>query len=564
MQTDTIHTPDEAGERRIMPQRITSDMSAKKILEVLRNAGGYYLCNNERDVSQSDFKNRLMPMTTIRVAPYREAAGFFSFEVSGGASVHVDLMKKQVNPFEKLRIARKAMPRTLLQTACRGSNLFGYRHYRENVIRLTVREFAKYVDVWRVYDFLNYVPNMIPVFEEVQNAKKVLMPSICFSTGKEHTDDYYVKKVKEIFDVTGTDVIISIKNHSGLGTPKRIGDLVEAIRSQYPDIILHYHGCNTDGNDIGRMTAAILAGVKICDVSDHGYGSVYGQAPALSLIQSLEDYDKKAVGMNIEALVKCSDILRRELKIYEPFESPFRGHDPMVAFYKLTGGAVGSTFEQADKGGFLEQVPKIFNEMARVQIELGNWWSCTPGSQILWTTAVSNVLSGRYEKPSLDLKNLILGRYGPFPFYQPDEWIYEKVLEYQRADGKKWRQILAEEKGLPKLQSIDLEQQRNQMEKELKRSVSDEELVLYLQHPFDAVSFFKFEARYGKTWVLPPEVWFRRGGFKTGECINFKDEGGKPHRIEFVSCHREGKTALTSLLIDHTLHKLSVENLADN
>ncbi len=90
--------------------------------------------------------------------------------VSGGASVHVDLMRRQVDPFERLRIIRKAMPRTLLQTVVRGASLFGYRHYPENVMRLVVREFARYVDVWRVYDFLNHVPNMIPVFEEVQRA----------------------------------------------------------------------------------------------------------------------------------------------------------------------------------------------------------------------------------------------------------------------------------------------------------------------------------------------------------------------------------------------------------
>ncbi len=103
-----------------MDARLTRDMSPAEILATLRQVDGYYLCNNERDVSQSDFKNRLMPMTSVRVAPYREAAGFFSAEVTGGASVHVDLMRRQVNPFERLRIIRKAMPRTLLQTVVRG------------------------------------------------------------------------------------------------------------------------------------------------------------------------------------------------------------------------------------------------------------------------------------------------------------------------------------------------------------------------------------------------------------------------------------------------------------
>lgn len=542
-----------------MDGRITRDMQPAEILETLRRAKGYFLCNNERDVSQSDFKNRLMPVTTVRVAPYRDAAGFFSVEVSGGASVHMDLMHKQVNPFERLRIARKVMPRTLLQTVCRGANLFGYRHYPENVIRFVVRQFAKYVDVWRVYDFLNHVPNMVPVFEEVKRAGRLLMPSVCFSTGKEHTDEFYVGKVREILEVTGPDVIISIKNYAGLGTPKRIGQLVEAIVRAFPGIILHYHGCNTDGNDIGRMTAAILAGAKICDVADHGYGAIYGQAPALTLIQTLRDYDKKAEGISIQALLKSSDILRQERKIYEPFESPFRGHDPTVTHYKLTGGAVVSAFEQAERGGFFDRMPEILEEVARVQVELGNWWAVTPGSQILWTTAVSNVLYGRYERPSLDLQNLILGRYGPLPFYEPADWICEKVLEFHRRDGKKWHRILYDEGGMMPLPEPDLEEERRRLQTELGRPVSDEDLALYLQFPFDARAFFKFEAQYGKTWLLPPEVWYRQGGFKAGERITFADERGVPHYIEIISTRREGAYVYTTLSVDHSFQTISVK-----
>jgi len=541
-----------------MEGRITTDMDAGEILGMLRDADGYYLCNNERDVSQSDFKNRLMPMTTVRVAPHREATGFFSLEVSGGASPHVDLMRKQVNPFERLRIARRAMPKTLLQAVCRGASMFGYRHYPENVIRFTVREFAKYIDIWRVYDFLNHVPNMIPVFEEVQQAGRILMPSICFSTGKEHTDEYYVEKVKEILNVTGPDVIISIKNHSGLGTPKRLGQLVKAIRTSCPEVVLHYHGCNTDGNDIGRMIASVVAGVKICDVADHGLGAVYGQAPALTLIHNLEDYGKKAIGVDVKALVQASDVLRVERRIYEPFENLFRGHDPTVASYKLTGGAAGSTFEQADKGGFLDRMREILEEMGKVQVELGNWWSVTPGSQILWTTAVNNVLYGKYERPSLDLKNLIMGRYGPLPFYDPQEWICQKVLEYQRSDGKKWHQVIAEEGGVIKPRDADLEREREKLENEVGRPVTNEDLALYLLYSFDTVSFLKFEARYGKTWLLPPEVWFRKGGFEAGEIITFEDEQGKPHHIEVISTRREGGTVITSLLVDHEFNTLTV------
>jgi len=145
-----------------------------------------------------------------------------------------------------------------------------------------VREFAKYLEVWRVFDFLNYIPNMISVFEEVKKADKLLEPCICFSTGPEHTDEYYVSKVREILEVTGEDIILCIKNHGGLGTPARIGRLVAAIKQTFPDLIIHYHGHNTDGNDIGRILEAVKNGAKIVDAGDHAFTGFYGPPPILT------------------------------------------------------------------------------------------------------------------------------------------------------------------------------------------------------------------------------------------------------------------------------------------
>ncbi|MGA2027289.1 MAG: pyruvate carboxylase, partial [Syntrophobacteraceae bacterium] len=182
-----------------MPERnrVSPHMPAGEILDFLRHTPGVFLTNNERDVSQSDFKCRIMPQTTLKAAPYRDAAGYFGFEIFGGATVHIDLMKKQINPFEKLRLVRKAMPNTLIQGLCRGRNLFGYRPYPDNVIEMTVRLCSKYIDIWRMYDFLNHIPNLVVAANAVKEAGKVLMPCLCFSTGVGHTDDFYVKKVEE-------------------------------------------------------------------------------------------------------------------------------------------------------------------------------------------------------------------------------------------------------------------------------------------------------------------------------------------------------------------------------
>ncbi|MCX7817373.1 MAG: pyruvate carboxylase [Syntrophales bacterium] len=534
-------------ERRITPREL-KEKGVRYVLDKIRRQRGFYITNTERDLSQSDFKNRVMPHTQLLVAKERNDAGYFSIEISGGASVHVDLLRKQINPLEKLRVLSEKMPDTLFQTLCRGINLFGYRPYPENVIRLTVRTFARYVHVWRVFDFLNYVPNMIPVFEEVKAAGCILEPAICFSTGPEHTDEFYLRKVAEILEVTGPDIILCIKNHGGLGTPRRIGQLVRSIHERYPELIIHYHGHNTDGADLGRIVEAVKNGAKIVDASDHAFTGFYGPPPLLTVVDVLEDYGYPAVGINRQAVIDTSSKLRPERIHYRDFESQFLGFDPTVQIHKLPGGATGSSFEQAQKGGFLHRMPEILeHELPRVQVELGNWWSVTPGSQILWTTAANNVLKGvRYKDASDDLKNLMLGRYGEFPFYRPADEIYKAVF------GSDWKSIVEKEYGYQKIEDVDLEVEKRVLEHRIGKQATEEELVLYLQHPNDAVEFFKFEAKFGKTWVLPPNVWFRRGGFSMGEKLEIPDTSGRLHSIEIGPQRKtkEGDT-ITYMIIDH-------------
>jgi pyruvate carboxylase len=534
-------------DERITPREFQAK-SVSYVLDKIRNNKGYYITNTERDLSQSDFKNRIMPHTQLLAAKPRNEAGFFSIEITGGASVHVDMLRKQMNPLEKLEVLGQSMPDTLFQTLCRGINLFGYRPYPDNVVRLTVQSFARYVHVWRVFDFLNYIPNMIPVFEEVKKAGRILEPSICFSTGPEHTDAFYVDKVRQIIEVTGEDIILCIKNHGGLGTPKRMGELVEAILEKYSDLIIHYHGHNTDGADIGRIVSAVRKGAKIVDASDHAFTGFYGPPPILTVLDILDDHGYHAAGIDRQAIMDTSNVLRPEREYYRDFESQFLGFDPTVQIHKLPGGATGSSFEQAVKGGFLHRMPEILQkELPQVQLELGNFWSVTPGSQMLWTTAVNNVLkNARYKDSSDDLKNLMLGRYGEFPFYRPADEIYKAVF------GPDWKEIVECDTCYQKIEDVDLDVEKKVLEHRLGRTATEDELVLYLQHPNDAIDFFKFEAKYGKTWVLPPSIWFRKGGFTLGEKFEVPDVFGRLHTIE-IGPQRKTKSgdAATYLIIDH-------------
>lgn len=189
----------------------------------------------------------------------------------------------------------------------------------------------------------------------------------------------------------------------------------------------------------------------------------------------------------------------------------------------------------------------LHKELPRVQKELGNFWSVTPGSQILWTTAVANVLGEeRYGNPSGDLRNLLLGKYGPFPFYKPDLWLYEKIL------GDDWQNLIGREGGSEEIEDMDLGQERYSLAEELKVEPTDEQLVLYLQHPKDAVAFFNFEEEFGTAHVLPPSIFFKKGGFDIGEKISFRDKDGKEHLIEIgPSPITDTGETLVYLTVDH-------------
>jgi pyruvate carboxylase len=229
---------------------------------------------------------------------------------------------------------------------------------------------------------------------------------------------------------------------------------------------------------------------------------------------------------------------------------------PTVQIHKLPGGAMGSSLEQASKGGFLDKMPTILhNELPKVQKELGNYWSVTPGSQILWTTAVSNVLEGdRYGNPSGDLKNLLLGKYGPFPFYRPADWIYEKAF------GPDWEDVLKEEGGVENIEDMDIDKERETLTEKLGREPTGQQLVTYLQHPNDAVEFFKFEEKFGQSYVLPPAIFLRQGGFQLGETLVFRDHDGKEHLIEIGPSQQDddGKTNVY-LNVDHYQRAFIIE-----
>lgn len=545
-------------------------MSPSEIIKKVRSLNGVGITSTGmRDAGQSDYKNRLRMFDLRTLAPYYNKMGLFSAECHGGARWHVGIMNRKESPFEEIEILREEMPNVLLQTLIRETNLWGYRPYPKNVIKYVVQRVD--IDVWRCFSFLNDIRNMRAVAEVVMNRGRLFEPAISFTQADWATNAYYLKVVDEIVSLCGgvDEIILCIKDMAGVGSPERIRSLIDAIKQKYPDLVIQYHRHITDGLALPALLAAAEAGAKILDAQEDSLTRFYGQAPILALQAYLEEAGIK-VHLNREAAEGAVQKVREWIGFYDWAESPFRGFDHNVTKHRMPGGAFPSSFEQAEKGGFLHLMPDILKVMSLYN-QIVKYFDVTPGSQITWVTCsgivnkyakehgrtgVDNLIRllekfvnekrqnfskmTKKEQEALlqlfrnapgDFKNLLLGGYGKLPVGWPDNWVYQSTF------GEEWREKIKERKELSPLDTLkdeDLEIQRRELSEKIGRPPTEEEFILYLMHPKDTIEYINFKEKYGEaSKVIPTNIW-KEGLKKPGNKVEF-ELWGKPYSIELVS-----------------------------
>ena len=549
-------------------------MKPAEIVNKLRDLDGVAItCTGMRDAGQSDYKNRHRIYDLKLLAPYYEEMNLFSSECHGGARWHVGVMNRKEDPFEEIEILRERMPSVMLQTLIRETNLFGYRPYPKNVIEYVVQRVD--IDVWRCFSFLNDVRNMRAVAEVVMKRGRLFQPAISFTQSDWTTNEYYLSVVKDIVDLcAGTDeIVLCIKDMAGVGSPERISSLVDAIKQKYPDLVIQYHRHATDGLAMPALLAAAKAGAKVLDAEEDSLTRFYGQAPILALQAYLEESGINVV-LDREMAEKAVQKVREWIGHYEWAESPFKGFDHTVTSHRMPGGAFPSSFEQAEKGGFLHLMPAILKVMSLYN-KIVKYFDVTPGSQITWVTCsgivnkyakekgeagvqhVIDLLTKLVEEKNQnfkamneeeqaellklfatapgDFKNLLLGGYGRLPMGWPDEWVYRSAF------GEEWKEKLKERKEVSPLEQLkddNLDQIRNDLADAIGRKPTEEEFILYLMHPKDALGIIEFREQYGDTpLVLPTNVW-REGLKNPGDKVEFI-LWGQPYCIELVSIGSE-------------------------
>lgn len=553
---------------------VTPNMETNEVLKKIRDSKKVFFTSTAmRDAGQSDYKNRLRIHDLLTLAPLYNEMGLFSAECHGGARWHVGIMNRKEDPFEEIRLLRASMPNVLLQTLVRETSLWGYRPYPKNIIEYVVA--CVDIDVWRCFSFLNDIRNMKTIAEIIMKRGKIFEPTISFTDADWATDTYYLGVVDEIISLCGgtKHIILAIKDMAGVGTTKRIGRLIDAIKQRYPELIIQYHRHMTDGLALPAYLSAAMAGAKIFDVEEDSLVRFYGQPPILAV----EAYFREA-GIDVHlnrALAEEAVLKVREwINNYAWAESPFKGFDHMVTYHRMPGGAFPSSFEQASKGNFLDLMPAILRVMSLYN-QIIHYFDVTPGSQITWVTCSGivnryakeqgsagiknlirllekfiyekgqdfNAMSQEEQEELLslfknapdDFKNLILGQYGRLPDGWPADWVYESTFGSQWKEKIKLRKETSPDENS---KNEDLERLRWNLKDAIGRNPTDEEFVLYLMHPKDTIEYIEWRDKFGEApLVLPTNVW-RNGLKKPGDKVEF-DLWGKPYCIELVSIGAE-------------------------
>lgn len=366
-----------------------------------------------RDGQQSLWATRMPVGDMLPILPKMDRVGYWAIEAWGGATFDTCLRFLDENPWDRLRSIKSKTPNTRLSMLSRGQNLVGYKHYSKDVVnRFIAAAHRNGIDVFRVFDALNDIRNVVDNAEAIKACGGHFEGAISYTLSPVHTLDSFLEYGQQLKDL-GADSI-AIKDMAGMLTPYRTERIVKAFNAEI-GLPIHVHCHYVGGMAPANYLKAAEAGAAIVDTAAAPLAFGNSQ-PAVEMLVAAMQESRYDTGLDLGLLFEISEYWEEVRK---------RGHykrgvssltHMKVYSHQVPGGMMSNLMSQLEIQNAIDRLDDVMEEIPRVRAEVGYPPLVTPLSQIVGTQAVFNVLTGkRWSVVSKEMKDYICGYYGKAP-----------------------------------------------------------------------------------------------------------------------------------------------------
>ncbi|MNM56644.1 2-oxoglutarate carboxylase small subunit [compost metagenome] len=491
-----------------------------------------------RDAHQSLMATRVRTRDMLKIADATSVYGndLFSLEMWGGATYDVAYRFLHESPWERLTELRKKIPNVLFQMLIRGANAVGYKNYPDNVIREFIREAAKNgMDVFRIFDSLNWLKGMEVSIEEVLKTGKVAEAAICY-TGDILNDekskynlDYYIKLAKEI-EKTGAH-ILGIKDMAALLKPHAAFKLVSALKQEI-SIPIHLHTHDTTGNGVATVIMAAEAGVDIVDTAFNSMSGLTSQ-PALNSVVAALKNTRRDTGINLKGIQLVSDYWDAVRPVYQAFESDLKSGSAEIYKYEIPGGQYSNLKPQVESFGLGHKFHEVKENYKVVNDMVGDIVKVTPSSKMVGDFAIfmvqNNLTPENIQEKAAHLafpdsvvsyfKGMMGQPSGGFP-----EELQKIVLKGEEPIICRPGELLPPE---------DFDKIEKYLKDELEIEPDKRDILSYALYPDVFEEYVKYRKEVGDFTRMGSDVFFH--GLYEGETCEVEVAEGKAYMIRLLS-----------------------------